>query len=202
METCQAVSRTRFRSYADELVGEDKEITVDGFVLGGADADNYNLTTTEATTTGSIVAGDATASTTTANVSDGTAGEVTTIVVTVKDIHDNPVGKGGANVKAEITGVNPQSVTAMDNGDGTYTITYTPVKSGIDEISITLDGEAISGSPYISNISFGPINELILTSEVINLASGDTDKIIVTLKDAYGNTVTSGAESTLQIAFT
>src|SRR5690606_39417084 len=54
METCQAVSRTRFRSYADELVGEDKEITVDGFVLGGADADNYNLTTTEAATTGAI----------------------------------------------------------------------------------------------------------------------------------------------------
>src|SRR5690606_21080767 len=41
-------------AYADELVGEDKEITVDGFVLGGADADNYNLTTTEAATTGAI----------------------------------------------------------------------------------------------------------------------------------------------------
>src|SRR5690606_29004183 len=54
VETGDVVTVTGTAAYADELVGEDKEITVDGFVLGGADADNYNLTTTEAATTGAI----------------------------------------------------------------------------------------------------------------------------------------------------
>src|SRR5690606_16271840 len=60
VESGDVVTVTGTAAYADELVGEEKDITVDGFVLGGADAANYNLTTPDAATTGAITKKDIT----------------------------------------------------------------------------------------------------------------------------------------------
>jgi hypothetical protein len=49
-------------AYADKKVGSDKVITVNGFVLAGADKDNYSLSTASATTNGDIVKKEITAS--------------------------------------------------------------------------------------------------------------------------------------------
>jgi len=50
------VSVTGTANYDNKLIGTGKTITVNTFVLGGADAGNYSLTTTSAITTGSITA--------------------------------------------------------------------------------------------------------------------------------------------------
>ncbi|WP_207429040.1 YDG domain-containing protein [Pedobacter sp. SYSU D00535] len=56
IETGDVVSVSGTATYADEKVGTGKTITVNNFVLAGADKDNYNLTTTLETTTGAITA--------------------------------------------------------------------------------------------------------------------------------------------------
>src|SRR5690606_14207241 len=68
-----------------------------------------------------IGAGAASTITTTAVVLDGTAGETTTITVQAKDAHGNILTVGGSVVSAVVSGSNPVGVTAVDNGDGTYT---------------------------------------------------------------------------------
>src|SRR5690606_25710703 len=98
---------------------------------------------------------------TTATVGDGIAGQPTSITITVRNDQNDPVPGvdpshldvtiGGANADAALDGF-------VDNGDGTYTVSYTPTVAGSDEIAITLDGVAISGSPYTSSVEPGPIS--------------------------------------------
>src|SRR5690606_41914978 len=86
----------------------------------------------------------------TAVVPNGTAGSVTTITVQAKDANGNNLTTGGATVAAAVSGANTATPAVVDNGDGTYTLTYTPTTSGTDNVAITLNGNAISGSPYSS----------------------------------------------------
>jgi hypothetical protein len=52
-----------------------------------------------------------------------------------------------------VTGKNPHGrFAASDNGDGSYTASYTPNTKGKDSITITLDGAPIGGSPYTSDV--------------------------------------------------
>jgi hypothetical protein len=62
---------------------------------------------------------------------------------------------GGATVVVTVGGANRRNpFTARDNGDGTYTGSYVPFVLGTDTIGITLNGIAISGSPYTSVVTF------------------------------------------------
>ncbi|MXV17052.1 YDG domain-containing protein [Hufsiella ginkgonis] len=56
LEGTDAVTVTGTAAYDTKLVGAGKTVTANTFVLAGADKDNYSLTTTSATTTGSITA--------------------------------------------------------------------------------------------------------------------------------------------------
>ncbi|RQP13831.1 MAG: hypothetical protein EAS52_18735 [Parapedobacter sp.] len=151
-----------------------------------------------------LSAGAPDASATTAVVASGTAGEPTTITITVRDSEGNPISgvplgdfeitTGGANSGAIMGDID-------DNGDGTYTVTYVPTIAGTDNITITLGGNEIGDSLYTSDVSFGALAELILVGDDTDLASGGTRSVTVTLKDAYGNTITSGVESTVEVIF-
>ena len=44
------------------------------------------------------------------------------------------------------------SLTVFDQGDGTYTASYFPVFKGNDDITITIGGVPIKGSPYRSRV--------------------------------------------------
>lgn len=35
-----------------------------------------------------------------------------------------------------------------DNGDGTYSVSYTPFEEGIHKLSVSFGGDDISGSPF------------------------------------------------------
>src|SRR5690606_16761836 len=89
-----------------------------------------------------------------------------------------------------------------DNGDGTYTVAYTPTIAGTDNITITLGGAVTSGSPYTSEVTHASLAKIALTGEVTDLASGATRELTATLQDDYGNTVTTGAESEYEVTFT
>jgi hypothetical protein len=97
--------------------------------------------------------GSADASQSTAVVPDGHVLQQTSIVIQARDQFGNAVGVGGANVLVTVSGVNNTSASVNDNGDGTYTATYTcGLILGDDTITITLDGTEISGSPYTSSV--------------------------------------------------
>lgn len=87
-----------------------------------------------------------------------------TITVQAKDADGGNLTTGGATVTASVTGANPSGpIAATDNGDGTYTITYTPANAGTDSVAITLNGAAISGSPFSITIS----------EQAVSLGTGD-----------------------------
>ena len=64
--------------------------------------------------------------------------------VTAKDAQGNPVGRGGDVVVVALEG--GATVTATDLGNGTYTATVSSF--GFPEVTITLNGSPISGSPF------------------------------------------------------
>lgn len=70
---------------------------------------------------------------------------------------------GGSEVKAVVT----------DNNDGTYSVSYTPVKSGMYTISVTLDFNPVSGTPF--NLKFSNQADASTTSaEGAGVEGGDS----------------------------
>ena len=69
--------------------------------------------------------------------------ELVTISITVKDAYKNHLVGGGDTVMANVSGANTETITATDNSDGTYTATYTPMNSGEDTVTGTINDDAI-----------------------------------------------------------
>lgn len=85
----------------------------------------------------------------------GQVGVPTLITVQGKDALGAAMTSGGGTVVVSVTGANTATPVVTDEGDGTYTASYTPTKRGSDSVAITLNGEAISGSPYASLVISG-----------------------------------------------
>lgn len=102
----------------------------------------------------SVTPADEDAGHTTAKVPDGKPFRTTRITVEARDRYDNPLKTGGATVQGSIEGPNAAlgPITARDNKDGTYSLSYTPFLPGTDKITITLNGTPIKGSPYTSKV--------------------------------------------------
>jgi hypothetical protein len=93
----------------------------------------------------------------TGNVPNGTPGVATVITVQAKDQFGNNVTVGGENVVVTVSGSNTAGpITATDNGDGTYSASYTPANSGPDQVDITMNGTPISGSRSTARSPIGP----------------------------------------------
>jgi adhesin/invasin len=117
-----------------------------------ATADNISLASTPSVT---VTPGAVDPASSTASVPGGKIFQTTTILVTARDQFGNRVLSGGATVVVTVGGANRRNpFTARDNGDGTYTGSYVPFVLGTDTIGITLNGIAISGSPYTSVVTF------------------------------------------------
>lgn len=132
--------------------------TFSGLSLTGA-VGNYTLKLSAGpiSTTSSVIGvtpGPASASRSTATVpSRGNTNRTTVITVQTRDQSGNVLTVGGHTVEVTITGKNPVArFTARDNGDGSYTASYTPTRKGNDSIAITLNGASIGGSPYTTNV--------------------------------------------------
>jgi hypothetical protein len=155
--------------------------------------------------------------TTTAVVPAGQAGSVTTVVVTLRDVNGNPVGTDAASQNAVVTanvtgGPNAGALNAVDNLDGTWNLTYTPLKTGTDAIAIMLDNDGggpnittpIANSPFNSVVAPGPVVAArsiatLVTQTVPDITApgaeteaGDIVSITVQGRDANDNNVTTG----------
>jgi len=76
-----------------------------------------------------------------------------TITVVIRDRFGNVVGHGGDPVEVRIDGA-PQPLT--DQGNGTYTLGIEDFTLSIatHEVTVTLGGAHISGSPYSMTVTF------------------------------------------------
>ncbi|WP_158277980.1 putative Ig domain-containing protein [Caulobacter endophyticus] len=149
-----------------------------GTVTYSATASANGTTTTSAGTVSVTYTGVRSAAQSTASVPNGTAGAATTIVITVRDSGGAVVTGAASGLAATIGGTNAgATVSAItDNGNGTYSFTYTPASAGVDSVAITLDSTAISGSPYSSTVSAPAIaiTTTTLPTPVISVAYSQT----------------------------
>ncbi len=161
-------------------------ITVSGTLNGAAITATANVT---------VNVGNASAAQTTASVPTGSAGSVTTISVQAKDAFGNNRTTTSGTIAATVTGANNATGGVTDNGNGTYTVTYTPTVAGSDAIAMTLNGTPIGGSPYTSVVTAGTLSAFTVEQTgggaIGSQTAGTGFNIRVTAKDAFGNTVTS-----------
>ncbi|MGH7657800.1 MAG: invasin domain 3-containing protein, partial [Gemmatimonadales bacterium] len=126
----------------------------------------------------------------TATVPDGSMGHPTVIDIQLRDQFSNPLKAGGDNVVVSVTGANSASASVTDNNDGSYTATYTPAVSGTDDIAISVNGSALGGSPFKSDVT-SAVSATQSTVSVspgsITASSGSANAVItVTARDGSG----------------
>jgi filamin len=72
-----------------------------------------------------------------------------TFTIEARDKNGNRRKEGGDKFDVDIQGPNgPVKADVVDNGDGTYNVTYQPDDAGIHDIAVTLDGTPIKGSTF------------------------------------------------------
>lgn len=92
------------------------------------------------------------------------AGVATTLLLEARDINSNRIFAGSAS-KLELRAFHTTQLAAIevgavvDNGDGTYTFTYTPRVAGSYNVRVLLNGIDVNNSPYlvsvVANVPFG-----------------------------------------------
>jgi len=76
-----------------------------------------------------------------------------TFLVQTRDKRDVNLKEGGSNVAVDIKGPKgPAAANLRDNKDGTYTNTYSAKEKGNYNVSVTVDGTNIKGSPFTHNV--------------------------------------------------
>jgi filamin len=76
--------------------------------------------------------------------------------IEARDKNGNRRKEGGDPFKVEVQGpTGPVPVQVVDNGDGTYNVTYNPEDAGRHDIAVTLDGKPIKGSTFKVDIKPG-----------------------------------------------
>lgn len=131
------------------------------------------------------------------------SGAADTITLVTYDTSGNRVNIGGASVTfSAVGGSSTGTISSVtDNGDGTYTATFTGVAAGsATSIDATIQGSAVtSTSPTIQvNPGAASVAQSAVSVSSGTDTSGSADTITLTAKDVNGNLITSGG---LSVAF-
>jgi len=131
-----------------------------------------------------------------------TAGLPALITVETKDDFGNKLLQGGADINGTLSldGSDPITLSVVDNGDGTYSLSYTPEKTGNYVININLGDTPISNSPIDISILPGVYNPLNFSWDGLELdtdgrrvvVAGETENFTVTARDGFGNPLANG----------
>lgn len=115
--------------------------------------------------------------------------------IQARDRYGNPVQIGGATVAATLSPTDPRDSTSVaDELTGIYTLSYTTFKAQRYDLAITLEGQAIAGSPFPVNTDPADINpSLSLVSDLAQVfVAGVADAFTITTQDSYGNQLRHG----------
>ncbi|MHC5226634.1 invasin domain 3-containing protein, partial [Ignatzschineria sp. LJL83] len=130
-----------------------------------------------------------------------------TITVQLRDEFGNAltesIGPSAVTIthKGERTGDEYNS-TAVDNGDGSYSVTVTSKQAGEDSFGfrvLTASGNGEATVIYTSGEASATQSEISLSPAIIT-ADGEAESIVtVTLKDQFGNRLNSNGNATLRL---
>jgi adhesin/invasin len=167
--------------------------TLPGDRVVSAEIDGVAVTQTA---TVRVSAGNPVAGQSSATVPGGTAGQVTTIQIRLKDAQGNAVEGRRDAIAVAISGANTvNQVPITETGDGSYTASYTPQKSGSDAIEVKVLGTALSGS-LTSTVVAGPPSRLTSTVDMPSRVTVFPNELpvhlTITAFDALGNRITRG----------
>jgi adhesin/invasin len=148
-----------------------------------------------ATATVRVSAGVPAASQSSATVPAGTAGQVTTVQIRLRDAQGNAVEGRADAIGVTVSGANTvNQVPVAEQGSGAYTATYTPQKAGTDQIHVKVLGAELSGS-LTSTVAAGPASaeesQVTLPARVSGFPAPSAHLTIIAF-DALGNRITRG----------
>uniref|UniRef100_K3X9Y0 PA14 domain-containing protein n=1 Tax=Globisporangium ultimum (strain ATCC 200006 / CBS 805.95 / DAOM BR144) TaxID=431595 RepID=K3X9Y0_GLOUD len=139
--------------------------------------------------------------------SNRVAGVATTLTVEARDAYNNRIYSGGKSPELDIRAFHTTTTSAIevgtvvDNGDGTYTLTYTPRIVGSYNVRVMLNNAQINNSPYlvsvVPNVAIGRTS----TASGTGLSAAATNvqaSFQVTARDLHGNDVKTGG-ATFQV---
>ncbi|HTR19833.1 MAG TPA: invasin domain 3-containing protein, partial [Gemmatimonadales bacterium] len=184
--------------------------TFTGVVAGAATSIKATLNGTTVSTprpTVVVVPGVASAAAALVTVDSGVlaSGHVTTLRLQAKDAAGNSLTTGGATVVFSDSGgtsTGTVGATTTDNGNGTYTATFTGVLAGTaTTIHATFNGTAVTNALPTVTVAPGAasLSQSVVTVTSGTVASGAQTTITLQAKDAAGNAITTGG---LTVAFT
>jgi uncharacterized protein with FMN-binding domain len=118
---------------------EFAEIEITDGTYDSTGSDDFDLNVQVSST------GIATAQETTIDVSQDPAGTcgATGVFVIARDTYGNQLETGGNTITINVAGTNPNTPSVTDNNDGSYVGTYNPTNGGVDQITGTIDTQAI-----------------------------------------------------------
>ncbi|WP_340104355.1 filamin/ABP280 repeat domain-containing protein [Rhodohalobacter sp. 8-1] len=124
----------------------------------------------------------------TAEVSEGVAGQETTITIFVNDRFGNSIVNVEDELSVQVTGANSRTPSVTETSvAGQYRASYNPVNSGTDQVSIQLGGEPINGSPFESEVATADPDPSNSTATVPDGVAGEATEITILVRDQFGN---------------
>ena len=131
-----------------------------------------------------------------ASVPNGTAGAATTITVRLEDAFGTPVEDAEEDIAISVEGANQNpGLTVTDRRGGSYSASYTPTRTGTDQISVRVNGTAVAGSPFSSTVVAGAADASTTTAVVTRSGFFSTNiDVVVTTRDAHGNLLGHGGD--------
>src|SRR6266446_4312915 len=193
-------STLTLQTSSSTIVAGTYTFTVRGTTVGGQRKDGTGtFTISPATATKVALSGS------TANLASGSTRVLT---ATIQDTNGNTV-TSGANSSLSVTfaktNVGGGSVTGLGSSNasgGVATITVTGNQLGTVTISASAGGLAAgAGNPITFTVVAGAANKLALSGSTVDLTAGMTRVLTAKIEDVNGNTVTTGADSTLSVTF-
>ncbi|MGH7510738.1 MAG: filamin/ABP280 repeat domain-containing protein [Gemmatimonadales bacterium] len=129
-----------------------------------------------------------------ASVENGTAGAATVINVRLEDAFGTPVEGAADDIEVAVEGANPAAdLVVSGRGGGSYAASYTPIRTGTDQVVVRVRGTAVPGSPFASVVEAGPADPATSTASVTR--SGIIFiNVLVTTRDANGNLLNRGGD--------
>lgn len=120
--------------------------------------------------------------------------EVITVTVQLKDSEGNNYTSSGGTLQLSMpTGVS--SVTSQDNGDGTYTVSFSSSSAGNKSVGVSIGGTQLSRSISLSYAQVLNLSAAVFSRDKESANANGSDQITVTvqLKDTNGADYTSSA---------
>lgn len=86
--------------------------------------------------------------------------EPATFTIEARDKNGQRRNEGGDPFVVEVMGpTGPVPCDVVDNGDGTYAVTYNPEDAGRHDVAVTLEGKPIKGSTFRVDINAGTFSQ-------------------------------------------